>query len=68
MFMSDCVEAHHVHVEGNDGLAKLWLTPVSVADSVGYSLREIHRIKRIVQDDRVALIQAIDTICERAQR
>lgn len=22
MFMSDCVEPHHVHVEGNNGLAK----------------------------------------------
>jgi Domain of unknown function (DUF4160) len=50
MFMSDCVEPHHVHVEGNDGLAKLSLTAVSIADTVGYSHRKINRIKRIVQD------------------
>ena len=68
MFMSDCVEPHHVHVDGNDGLAKLWLKPVSVANTMGYSLREINRIKRIVQGDRVALIRAIDTICERPLR
>jgi hypothetical protein len=67
MFMSDCFEPHHVHVEGNDGLAKLWLTPVSIAGTVGYSHREINRIKRIVQGDRVALIQAIDTICGRTR-
>ena len=65
MFMSDCAERHHVHVEGNEGEAKLWLSPVSVADAVGYSPRQINRIKRIVQDDRVALILAIDAICGR---
>lgn len=66
MFMSDCVEPHHVHVEGNNGLAKFWLRPVSVAENVGYSPRELHRIRRVVEDHRTVLIRAIDTVCERA--
>ena len=66
MFMSDCVEPHHVHVEGNDGLAKFWLRPVSVAENVGYSPRELHRIRRGVAREGASLVQAIDTICERA--
>jgi hypothetical protein len=52
MFMSDCVEPHHVHVEGNDGLAKFWLRPVSLAENVGYSPRELHRIRRVVESER----------------
>jgi hypothetical protein len=67
MFMSDCQERDHVHVEGNDGEAKFWLRPVSVAENVGYSPREIHRIKRVVNRERAFLIRAIDTVCERAR-
>lgn len=66
MFMSDCVEPHHVHVEGNAGVAKFWLRPVSLAENVGYSPREIHRIRRVVERERASLVQAIDGICERA--
>ena len=68
MFMSDCVEPRHVHVEGNDGLAKFWLRPVSLAENVGYSPREIHRIRKVVESERLLLIRAIDTICERERR
>jgi len=68
MFMSDCVEPRHVHVEGNDGLAKFWLRPVSLAENVGYSPRELHRIRRVVEGDRASLMEAIDTICGRASR
>jgi len=68
MFISDCVEPRHVHVEGNDGLAKFWLRPVSLAENVGYSPREIHRIRNVVEGERLLLIRAIDTICERARR
>ena len=68
MFISDCSEPHHVHVEGNDGEAKVWLRPVYLADSVGYSPREIHRIRVVVDNQRLFLIQAFDTICEPTRR
>ena len=68
MFMSDCVEPHHVHIEGNDGLAKFWLRPVSLAQNVGYSPREIHRIRKVIESERALLIRAIDLFCERASR
>ena len=68
MFMSDCVEPHHVHVEGNDGLAKFWLRPVSLAENVGYSPRELHRIRRVVERERASLMESIDAICGRASR
>jgi hypothetical protein len=67
IFMFDCAEPPHVHVEGNDGLAKFWLRPVSLADSLGYSPREINRIRAIVVRERMTLIRRFDEICERAQ-
>jgi hypothetical protein len=33
--MADCKERHHVHVDGNDGEAKFWLKPVSLARERG---------------------------------
>lgn len=38
------------------------------AGSVGYSPREIHRIRAIVDRHRLILIRSFDTICERARR
>jgi hypothetical protein len=67
IFMFDCAEPPHVHVEGNDGLAKFWLRPVSLADSLGYSPREINRIRAIVVRERMTFIRRFDEICERAQ-
>lgn len=39
-FAGDRVEPPHIHVEGDDGEAKFWLRPVSLADSRGYSDRQ----------------------------
>lgn len=64
IFMSDCVEPHHVHIEGNDGEAKFWLRPVSLADRLGYSPRQIHRIRAIVAREQTFLVRAFDTVCD----
>lgn len=68
IFMSDCHERRHVHVEGADHAAKFWLEPVSLAENLGYSPRQIHRIRAIIERERAALIQEFDAICEGVQR
>jgi hypothetical protein len=68
VFMADCQERPHVHVDGNEGEAKFWLAPVSLADNVGYSPREIHRIRGIVTSQRSLLTDAFNEICEQARR
>jgi hypothetical protein len=68
MFMADCAECRHVHVECAGGHAKVWLEPVSVADHVGYSPRQLHRIRSIVDRERGALIHSFDVECGRASR
>jgi hypothetical protein len=49
----------------NDGVAKFWLEPVSLADSVGYSPRETHRIRQVVERERLTLIAGFDAYCGR---
>jgi hypothetical protein len=67
MFMSDCVEPRHVDIEGNDGAAKFWLEPVYLATSMGYSPRQINRLRLVVERDRSTLIQAFDDVCRRIE-
>jgi len=45
-------EPPHVHVESAGKVAKVWLTPVAVADSDGYSPREMNKIREIVTANR----------------
>ena len=68
VFAADCVERRHVHVDGNSGVAKFWLEPVSLGESVGYSPRETHRIRRIVERERLVLISGFDAYCRQRQR
>ncbi len=65
--MADCVEPRHVHVEGNGGLAKFWLEPVSLGHSMEYAPREIHRIRALVAEQRETLLQRFDAVCQRVQ-
>lgn len=45
--MGDCGEHPHVHVTGNGGTAKIWLRPVELEKSRGYSDNQIGRGLRI---------------------
>jgi hypothetical protein len=49
----------HVHVRSADREAKIWLTPgVSIADSYGFTPRELARILRIATDERETILRA----------
>jgi Domain of unknown function (DUF4160) len=44
-------EPVHVHVRKDTSLAKFWLRPtVQLADSYGFSSRELNRIARIIEN------------------
>jgi hypothetical protein len=59
-FAGDGDEPPHVHVESDDNEAKFWLRPVRLADTWGYSERELRAIRRIVDDRRDELLGAWD--------
>ncbi|MDX9971840.1 MAG: DUF4160 domain-containing protein [FCB group bacterium] len=57
-YASDRNEPPHVHVECDDKVAKLWLQPVRLHSSGGFSRTEIGRIQSIVVDQQQALLEA----------
>lgn len=50
IFAVDCLEAVHVHIVGNGGIAKLWLGPIRVARVHGYNRHQLGEIVRIARE------------------
>jgi Domain of unknown function (DUF4160) len=51
-------ERPHIHIKGGGRDAKIWLDPLSVADSYGFNSREIARIIQVVMDNRDLILRA----------
>ena len=57
-YASDRYEAPHVHVGRDDKVAKLWLRPVRLERSGGFSRHEINRIQRLVEKNVEVLLRS----------
>jgi hypothetical protein len=51
-------EPPHVHVDRDDLSAKFWLNPVNLARNLGFSERELLKIRKLVEDHREELLEA----------
>jgi hypothetical protein len=65
IFMGDCAERRHVHVNGGGGgEAKIWLEPVvGLAATRGYTRTEMSGVVEIVADHRLTLVARWDAAC-----
>ena len=45
-------EPPHIHVRSAENTAKLWLEPVSLAESHGYNRVELRRIQGLVEENK----------------
>lgn len=50
-FSNEGNEPIHIHVESDDKYAKVWLMPVQLAKSVGYSARELNEIRKLILEN-----------------
>jgi len=57
-YAGDRAEPVHVHVERENKIAKLWLQPVRLARSGGFSRRELGRIQTLLREHEIGLIEA----------
>ena len=57
-FAGDRAEPAHVHVERDANLAKVWLDPVRMQESGGYSRVELARIIYVVREHEAALLRS----------
>jgi len=46
----DCREPPHVHVERDENVAKIWLTPIRIQTTGGFKRSEINRILRLAEE------------------
>lgn len=51
-YSADDREPPHVHVERDQGRARIWLGPVTLAWAAGFTRRDVRRILEIVQQNR----------------
>jgi hypothetical protein len=51
-------EAPHVHFDRDRASCKVWLAPVALASSLGFSARELRDIERLVSSSRAILLKA----------
>ncbi len=51
-------EPPHVHIEQGDDVAKFWLDVIEIESSYGFSAKEINKIRKLVEEHQVILLQA----------
>ncbi len=65
IYSSDCVEPAHVHVDRDTHSAKFWIEPsVALARNNGFSPRELHRIKRLLEKNQSVLQARWEEFCD----
>ena len=55
-FSNEGTEPPHVHISKAEAIAKLWLEPVEVVYSEGFSPPELRRIRMLTEDNRVMFV------------
>ena len=51
-------EPPHIHVDRDESSCKIWLLPVAMSSNLGFSVRELREIERLVQLNGVTLLKA----------
>jgi len=64
-FAGDRKEPPHIHVERDENIAKFWLDPVRLADSGGFSRKDIREIQKLVTQNEDNLLRCWNEFFER---
>ena len=57
-YSGDRTEPPHVHVERDSLRAKLWLTPVRLAENNGFNAVEVNRLRRLTAENLTTLLRS----------
>lgn len=61
---SDMDEPPHIHASGHGGRAKVWLTPVEMAEHQDFKGSDLKRILEVVHEHREQFLEAWDEFFE----
>lgn len=53
----DYSEPPHIRIQRENRVAKFWLDPVSLAKTGGFKAHELNRIGKLVQENRLYLVE-----------
>jgi hypothetical protein len=51
-------EPPHIHIDRDNSTAKFWLQPVSLANSIGFSPKELRKLEELVEENQLKLLEA----------
>ncbi len=57
-YSGDKEEPIHVHIERDDKIAKVWLDPIRLHKSGGFSRSEISSILKVIESNRKIMVEA----------
>jgi len=57
-YAGDRDEPYHIHVEGDENIAKFWLDPIRLQYSSGFNRGEITKIEKIIKEHHSKLLEA----------
>ena len=57
-YAGDGSEPQHIHVDRDDSEAKFWLDPVRLERSRGFRRKEINRIRGLIEEHRMQLLES----------
>jgi len=64
-YAGDQDEPPHIHVERDEGEAKFWLDPVRLEHSHGIRVKDINRIRELIEERQDELLEAWDEFFDR---
>ncbi len=59
----DCNEPMHVHIRRERMMCKFWLEPITLASNDGFSPRELNRIRALIVEYYMQILEAWDEHC-----
>ena len=59
----DCTEPMHVHDEREQKKCKFWLSPLLLASNDGFNLRDLSRIRALIQENTIRIRKAWNEHC-----
>jgi Domain of unknown function (DUF4160) len=51
-------EPAHIHVQSDDKLAKFWLKPVNLANSIGFNAKQLNQLLGLVRENEALFLEA----------
>lgn len=51
-------EPAHIHVQSGNKLAKFWISPVHLANSVGFNAKELNQLLTLVREHEALFLEA----------